>query len=172
MANFKHNPRFVTQHQLINDVRKRETTVYEHYRSKTVSSEELDQLIARAEAEKARNHAFASIIVADYIENEEDEEIDSWLMCLLDLLCEPDIDERRSCPSVIGQDVIAATDELGLTLGTVYDAPDREERVIELDTEAESDAQAWATMAALPDWLTWRYRKLVRAGVAAGHAAA
>lgn len=143
--------------------------MYQHYQSKTVSSDELDDLLRRVARQQGQYGRFASMIVADEVSEADDDEIDAWLMGLLDLLCLPDEDERWSCPSISGLDVIAAVDQLGLTLGTVYETPQRDEKVIELDTEVETDAQAWATVAALPDWVQERYGKLVRAGVARGN---
>jgi hypothetical protein len=48
-----------------------------------------------------------------------------------------------------------------LVIATVYQSLGREERVIELDYQAHADAQAWAIVAALPAWVTERYRRLV-----------
>lgn len=50
--------------------------------------------------------------------------------------------------------------------GPKHQSLGREERVIELDYQAHADEKAWAIVAALPAWVTGRYRRLVATGLA------
>jgi hypothetical protein len=142
--------------------------MYQHYRTKTVSVEDLDRLLEQADVEAARLGGLAGLIVADQVDRADDAELDTYVMDLLDRLCEPDDEDPHRYSRIDGYDVLRAVDERGLMLGTIYECPGRSEKVIELDGEAHSDAQAWATVSAFPAWVRERYRKLILADTAVG----
>lgn len=135
--------------------------MYRHYQRKTVNSEELDRLLKRAGEEEAQHGGLASVLLADEGHQADDQEIDEQLTPLLDALCLPAEDERWHSPGISAADVITAIDELGFALATIYEAHNRQEKVIVLDDECETDAQAWAMVGTLPGWVRERYRKLV-----------
>jgi hypothetical protein len=141
--------------------------MYQHYTSKTVSSEELDRLLDQAAAQERERGLYADLIVAEEVGDVDDEGIDRCLISLLDALCEPSDDDVLRHALVDGGDVVQAVDDLGLMLGTVYECAEREDKVIKLDDQAHSDAQAWATVSALPGWVQERYRRLVLEDTAA-----
>jgi hypothetical protein len=135
--------------------------MYQHYTSKTVSGEELDRLLGQAAAQERERGLYADLIVVEEVGNADDAAIDRCVINLLDALCEPSDGDVCRYALVDGGDVLQAVDELGLTLGTVYECAERDDKVIKLDDQAHSDAQAWATVSALPSWVQERYRKLV-----------
>lgn len=124
-------------------------------RRKTVSSEELDRLIATVEADEEEG------VVTDEIERyNDDQEIDELLMNHLETVC---YQEERNIPNPSGPDIIDAVDALGLKLATIYRAEGREDMVVVIDGQAETDALVWAMVSYLPDWITSRYGNLMAA---------
>lgn len=71
--------------------------------------------------------------------------------------------EERNIPNPSGPDIIDAVDALGLKLATIYRAEGREDMVVVIDGQAETDALVWAMVSYLPDWITSRYGNLMAA---------
>jgi hypothetical protein len=135
--------------------------MYKHYETETVSSDELDEWIATAEERERSSGSHASIQVTDEIQGDDDDgEVDSVLYYRLEWLCGSDDDGGWS-PNPSGEDVLAARDELGLKLAIVYSAEGRDEKVVVIDDDAESDAMAWTIMSYVPSWVVDRYRDLI-----------
>lgn len=141
--------------------------MYLHYRSSTVSDEELDRMTAQADAEK--NDPWPQFVVVEDMDVVDDDTIDDRIAYVLDRLADSDEDERwrreHGLPicgaNLDGHDLLRAADECGLVLGTVFDSAHRFDMVVALDDDACTDAAAWATTAQLPGWVLERYRKLV-----------
>ena len=134
--------------------------MFQHYRTEIVSDEALETLLGAADAE-ADESRYRRYVTDEQLDADEDYAVDGWIVGLLDVLALPDEDEYGR-PGIGADDVLAAADECGLVIATVYQSLGREERVIELDYEAHADAQAWAIVATLPAWVTERYRRTCR----------
>jgi hypothetical protein len=140
--------------------------MFQHYRTEIVSDEALETLLGAADADADDDEArYRRYVTAEQVDADEDYAVDVWIFGLLDVLAFPDDDEYGR-PGIGADDVLAAADECGLVIATVYQSLGREERVIELDYEAHADAQAWAIVAALPAWVPERYRRLVATDLA------
>jgi hypothetical protein len=130
--------------------------MFQHYRTEIVSDETLETLVRAADADESH---YPRYVTAEQVDAEEDDAVDGWIFGLLDFLALPEDDEYWR-PGIGPDDVLAAADERGLVIATVYQSFGREEQVIELDYEAHDDAQG-AIVAALPARVTQRYRRLV-----------
>jgi hypothetical protein len=145
--------------------------MYQRYQSKTVTDKELDRMIAEAEADAEEDRLSPRFVVAEDVDVSDDDAIDDRIVYVLDRLAHSDEDDRwrrdHGLPTrgsgIDGQDVLRAARECSLVLGTVFDSAHRFDKVVALDYDGCTDGAAWATVAALPDWVVYRYRKLASA---------
>jgi hypothetical protein len=138
--------------------------MYQHFHTKTVSDEDLDRMLAEADADEEASNRTPRFVVAE-ADLAEDEQIHRAVEHVLDYLADAGRDDHRR--SIGGHDLMRAIDACGLVLGTVFESRRRPYKIVELDYDACADAEAWAAVADLPDWVVYRYRKLVAREVGA-----
>jgi len=142
--------------------------MFKHYELKTISGEEFDRLVdvAKRDAE-LRWHEGELHILAEEEDGQTDEEFDGHAMSILDAFGEGEEDEwgyRRH--EVDTYDLLCAVDLHELRIGTIYAALDREDKIIHLDSDALTDAKAWAIWDTLPQWVRQRLQKPVAGATA------
>ena len=140
--------------------------MFTRYVKRVVSEAELDEHINRAKDNKKEFGFYATVLVAEELELEGDTDVDYFICDLLDDLCAPSFDDRRTQPNVDMYDVLSLIDERGWKLGTIYVSPSRDEQVVDLDDEVWTDAHAWTTFCELPQHVQERVAKFILARAA------
>jgi nitroreductase len=132
--------------------------MYRQYQSRTVSDEDLDRMLATADAAEEACNREPRFVVAE-VDVADDDEINGAVQHVLDYVADASRDEHRR--NIDGHDLLRAADACGLMLGTVFESPCRPYKIVQLDYDVCTDAIAWAAIADLPGWVAHRYNKLV-----------
>ena len=128
--------------------------MYRLYNSRTIHDNELDQMFADARQDGLHRSRF---IIAE-VESDDEVEIDGAIGRELEIRAYES--EDGHCHSICGEDVLRAAEACGLVIGTVFESPGHQDKVVVLDDDTVTDAVAWAVMDTLPDWIVSRFVKL------------